>query len=242
MRPHKNTINKQLELVGDNCENVLLLGVTQELARAFSIVTAVDREPKMIEHIWPGDDATHRAILGDWFTVDLPLNSFSAVVGDGSFNMVLFPFDAKALMIRLLELMKPGGIAAVRLFTRPEYAVTEEDVIEKSTQFSWHAFRCYFNMYISSTYGTNIPSRMMLQEFNRIFPNRQQLCDITGWRIDDIANSMDAYKTSNTMTSYPTQQQWLDSVPADADDIRLISVDGYELSKYYPILTFRKPQ
>ena len=241
MRPHKNSINAQVDIVGNNTENVLLLGVTPELAKAFDNVTAVDIEPKMIEHIWPGDDETHKAILGDWFTTDLPVNHFSAVVGDGSLNMVKFPFDAKVLMSRLLDLMRPGGIAAVRVFSRPETPVLFSDLISNYHKYSWHAFRCYLNMYLGHCYGTNIPSKLMLQEFDKIFPDRQELSEKTGWDINEIGNSVDAYRNSMTQTSYPTQQHWMSSVPDSAVDVQLVQVAGYELAEHYPILTFRKP-
>jgi hypothetical protein len=53
-------------LIAGHDERALLLGVTPELAGLARFTVAVDWNGKMIEHIWPGDDATRRAVLANW--------------------------------------------------------------------------------------------------------------------------------------------------------------------------------
>jgi len=218
----------------------MVLGVTPELTGAFENVTAVDKEHRMVEHFWKGDSANRRGILADWFDVDLPKNHFTAVVGDGSLNLVGFPDDVSRLLERLLGLMAPGGVFAVRVFSRPDDPVSKDDVLTYGTNMPLDAFRCYLNMHIASTEGMVIPSRRMLEVFNELFPDRNALCKKTGWDINDVSFSMDAYRNSTASTAYPTKSQWLSTVLSSAVDARMVSTSGYPLAENYPILTFRK--
>jgi len=218
----------------------MVLGVTPELTGAFENVTAVDKEHRMVEHFWKGDSANRRGILADWFDVDLPKNHFTAVVGDGSLNLVGFPNGISTLLERLLGLMAPGGVFAVRAFSRPDEPVSKEDVLTHGLEMPLDAFRCYLNMHIASTEGTVIRSRRMLEVFDDLFPDRFALCEKTGWNIDDVSFSMDAYRNSTASTAYPTKSQWLSVIPESAVDARMVITSGYPLAENYPILTFRK--
>ena len=240
LRPHQNSINTQINLVGDKTNYVLVLGMTPELTGAFENVTAVDKEPRMVEHFWKGDSANRRGILADWFDVDLPDSYFTAIVGDGSLNLVGFPNGVSQLLEKLLGLMAPGGVFTVRAFSRPDEPVSKEDVLTNGLRMPLDAFRCYLNMHIASTEGTVIPSKRMLQVFNDLFPDRIAICEKTGWDINDVSFSMDAYRNSTASTAYPTKAQWLSTVPSAAVDARMVVTSGYPLAENYPVLTFRK--
>ena len=240
LRPHPRSIQTQIDLVGDKTDRVLVLGVTPELTGSFENVTAVDKEPRMVEHFWEGDSANRHAILADWVDVDLPENHFTAVVGDGSMNLVGFPDGITRLLERLLGLMAPGGVFAVRAFSRPDEPVSKDDILTHGLRMPLDAFRCYLNMHIASTEGTVIPSRRMLEVFDDLFPDRTVLCKKTGWDINDVSFSMDAYRNSTASTAYPTKAQWLSAVPGSAVDARMVSTSGYPLAENYPVLTFRK--
>lgn len=241
LRPDSSSVQKQIELVGADASNVLVLGVTPELTKGFNNVVAVDKEQVMIEHLWIGESATKKAILADWLSVDLPENSFAGIVGDGSLNMVQYGEPLNALFERLVHWLQPGGVCAVRVFSRPSTPVTEQDVRNQVGKLNWHAFRCFLNMHIGSTQGTNIPSKNMLKTFDQLFPDRVVLCEQTGWDLQEIINSMDSYKISPNSTSYPTPEEWLEMVPPHLQDVRLEHAGDYQLAENYPILTFRKP-
>ena len=239
LRPHADSIAKQIDLVGASSPRVLVLGVTPELTRGFDNVVAVDKEQVMIDSLWIGDSATKTAIHADWYTVELPPNSISGVVGDGSLNMVGFSQPVTTLVARLLDLMQPGARAAIRVFSRPEELVTEQQV-RTSTDLPWHAFRCLLNMHIAGTEGTNIPSKRMLQKFNEMYPDREQLCAQAGYDLEEISLSMDAYVNSPTSTSYPTRSEWIASMPPEAENVELADAGSYPLAQHYPILSFTK--
>jgi len=234
-------VNKQIELVGAHTSNVLVLGVTPELTTGFTHVVAVDKEQVMIEHLWIGDSTTKKAIHADWLSIDLPKNSFAGVVGDGSLNMIPYGEPLKAMFERLVCWLQPGGVCAVRVFSRPSAPVTEQDVRNQVGKLNWHAFRSFLNMHIASTQGTNIPSKNMLKTFDRLFPDRAALCEQTGWDFQEISMSMDSYRNSPNSTSYPTPQEWLDIIPKNLQGVTLEQAGDYQLAENYPILTFRKP-
>ena len=241
LRPHADSINRQIELVGADSPRVLVLGVTPELTRGFTNVTAVDKEAVMIEHLWIGDSPTKQAVLADWFTVDLPYNHFTGIVGDGSLNMVPVGEPVSLLMARLFDLLAPGGCLAVRVFSRPAQTVTLQQVLDAVTRLSWHEWRCLLNMHIACTEGSDVPSKRMLSRFNELWPDRQKLCEHTGWSQQEISMSMDSYANSPTRTSYPTQQEWLSLIPSHVHNPRLVQVGTYPLAENYPLLVFEKP-
>ena len=157
-------------------------------------------------------------------------------MGDGSLNMVEFPIDTSKLLQRVLDWLRPGGIAAFRVFTRPEVDVSEDDVREAATSIGWHAFRCWLNMHTAGIHGTNIPSQRQLEAFDGLFPDRAALCQATGWERANIDRTMDAYRTSQNITSYPKPSEWLSVVPPEAVNARLLRAGPYELSEHYPLL------
>ena len=68
--------------------HILLLGVTAKIHAAYTHITAVDYSPAMIERVWPGNTPTKQVQEGNWLTVDLPVGTFDAILGDGSVNML----------------------------------------------------------------------------------------------------------------------------------------------------------
>lgn len=239
IRPHESTVDNFVNIVGNKNTNVMILGVTQELAQSFGKVTAVDKEPAMIKNIWIGDSEYRKAVLADWRIWE-NTEKFSAILGDGSINMVSFSTIATQLMTRCLDWLEPGGVFAARVFTRPNQDITQDQLKADIKNYHWHAYRCRMNQYNSVKYGVNIQSQKMLESFNNLFPDRSALCATTGWDIDDVNRSMDAYKNSLTMTSYPTRSEILTAVPKAAVNVRFVEETGYQLAENFPILVFNR--
>ena len=240
MRPHQGSISKQQQLLGDRDGKVLLLGMTPELHAAFPEIHAVDREQAMIDNIWPGDTKHKHATQADWFDIPLYANHYDAVVGDGSFNMPRFHEETNLLMRRCLDWLRPGGIVAVRVFTRPEITPSIDQVMAATDTMCFDAWRCYLNMYIAGNEGVNIQSSRKYEVFDDIISDRAELAERTGWDLDHINRSFNSYKNGKMLTSYPTRAQWKHIVPDYATEIGFEETEGYELCEHFPILTFRK--
>jgi hypothetical protein len=241
MRPAAETVKNIQKLVAADQGPVMILGVTSELYQAFPQVHGYDREQVMIDNIWPGDTADKKVYLSDWKTQQVPEGKYAGVVGDGSLNMLLFPVEAALVLNRCMTWLKPGGTVAIRVFTRPVKTITAEQVQLVPELLNWDAFRCVLNMHIAGTSDVNIPSVQMLYHFDRLFPDRAKLAEQANWDLSHMCQTMDAYKGSQSMTSYPTRDQWLAVVPPDATHVQFVEETSYDLSKYFPILTFRKP-
>jgi hypothetical protein len=240
-RPTEGVIRQIRDLVGDHGQ-VLVLGVTPGLVGAFTNVLAVDREPEMIARVHLGDTDTKHAELMDWFSITGE-NRFDAIVGDGSLNMVNWPYGAKILMDRLFKLLTPGGRLACRVFTCPDQPVMLEDLIEiakRPPAMGFNAWRSKLSHFLAQEMGPNVPVREMLRAFNYHWPNRDVLAAASGWDQSDISMIMDAYANSDLWTSFPTRRQWMDCVPDAAINAEIIPTAGYELCEEFPILTFTK--
>jgi hypothetical protein len=239
-RPVQSVIDQVRSLVGDD-GLVLLLGVTPQLASAFTRVHAVDRESEMIRWVWPGDTPTRRAECGDWLAIDGE-SRYRAIVGDGSLNMAVFPGDTARLLANLHQLLEPGGRLACRIFTRPETPPTLEQLMTLASEpgMGFDAWRTLQSHHLTGIAGPNVPVQLMLDYFNRYWPDRRALGAATGWDPERIGLIMDTYQGSNLHTSFPTERQWMEIIPPGAAEVRLVPTGGYELAQHFPILTFTK--
>jgi len=216
-------------------KSILLLGVTPQIANAYTHVTAVDFSPPMIERVWPGDNETKTAIEDNWLTVGLDDNQFEGLLGDGSINMVGYPHEIKFMFERSYRWLKPDGRFAMRFFTRPAKAVTREQLIKEGLNptMSFSAYRRLLPMYIADKEGSCIRSSRMLEVFDELFPDRSVL----KWDPEHIS-SVDSYRGTTTTSWFPTRQEILDFVHPDAKDVRFVDVGTYEIANTCPILTF----
>ena len=219
-------------------KKILMLGVTPQIANAYTHVTAVDFSPPMIERVWPGNTETKQAIEADWLTVDLADNQFEGLLGDGSINMVGYPHDIKFLFERSYRWLKPGGTFAMRFFTRYTEPVTKEYLLAEGLNptMGFSAYRRLLPMYVAEIDGKScIHQYRMLEVFDEMFPDRS----ILKWNPEHI-KSMDSYKGTTTTSWFPSRQEILNFVHPDAKDVHFIDAGTYELADACPILIFTK--
>jgi cyclopropane fatty-acyl-phospholipid synthase-like methyltransferase len=145
--------------------------VTRKIAEAYEHVTAVDYSEAMIERVWPGDTETKRVQYADWLEVDLPLEHFDGIVGDGSVNMLAYPVEVRKLFKRTLTWLKPGGVFAARVWTRPDTPVTRERILAEAANptMGFTAFRRLFNMLIADRDGSIFPVTRIAELFDEMF-------------------------------------------------------------------------
>lgn len=235
--PNHEVVNAFTALIPPTTSKILMLGVTPQIANAYENVTAIDFSPSMIERVWPGNTETKRAIEADWLTVDLD-QDFNGVLGDGSINMVGYPHEIRFLFKRTYTWLKPGGRFAMRFFTRPDEAVTREQLIEygQTGSVGFSAFRRLLPMYIAHNEGNScIRSSRMLEVFDELFPDR----GVLKWD-PEIIKSIDAYKGTTTTSWFPTRNEILDFVYAESKDVGFVDCGTYEIANTCPILTFTR--
>jgi SAM-dependent methyltransferase len=219
-------------------KRILMLGVTPQIATAYTHVTSVDFSPPMIERVWPGNSATKQAIEDNWLTVDLADEQFEGLLGDGSINMVGYPHEIKFMFDRSYRWLTPGGRFAMRFFTRPDTAVTREQLVEEGLNptMNFSAYRRLLPMYIAADEGNScIRQRRMLELFDELFPDRS----ILKWDPEHIS-SIDSYKDTTTTSWFPTRTEILDFVHPDAKDVHFVDAGTYDIAHTCPILTFTR--
>jgi SAM-dependent methyltransferase len=226
LNPNHEIIDGFTSLVPTN-GHILLLGVTAKVHAAYEHITAVDYSEAMIERVWPGNTTTKTASLDNWLTVDLPEGTF-----DGSVNMLAYPVEVRQLFKRSLQWLKPGGVFACRMWTRPDEPVTKERILAEASTgaMSFTAFRRLFNMLIAERDGSIFPVTKIAELFDEMFPDPSVL----PW---PDTSSIDAYRTSTATSWFPTRQEILDLAPAGS---RFVDVGTYEIAETCPILTFTK--
>lgn len=219
-------------------ERVLLLGVTPALTGIGQGLVAVDRSANMIANVWPGDDARRRVVEADWRAVE-PGGDFSAVIGDGSFNCLAYPGDYAAVFARLGALLRPGARFVVRFFITPEPCesiAALADATRAGRVESIHALRWRLGMAACAERGdVNIPVTRIYGLFARLFPDRTLLAQQTGWAPDQIA-TIDFYRDSPDVISFPTLTQIQAVIPAGFTAVRLIGSGAYDLAERCPLV------
>jgi SAM-dependent methyltransferase len=213
--------------------NILLMGVTPQIADAYTHVTAVDREPAMIENVWPGNSETKRAIQDNWLTVTLAENYYDGIIGDGSINMLAVA-DVKFMLDKAMTLLKPGGVFACRMFTRPDNPITMERLHAeaKNPTVNFSAYRRLIPMYIAAQNGPVVPVQLILNLFDQMFPDRT----ILPWTPEQLY-TLEPYRTSESTTWFPTRSEILALAPEGS---RYIESGTYDIADTCPILTFTK--
>ena len=217
----------------DTNANVLVLGVTQQFYQAFNYITAVDREPAMIERVWLGNTSNKHAILDNWLTVDLPHTYFDAILGDGSLNMLVDPTEITAVVDRCREWLRPNGKFICRMFTRPDLPVTRQRLLAEAANptVGWTAFRRLVPMVLAHEQGAFVPWSQVYTFFNELFPDRSLL----PFTLKEISR-MDAYKDATTSTWFPTRQEILDLLP----DAEFVDVGTYDIADTCPLMIIKK--
>ena len=232
LQPNQEIIDCFASLIPTTA-NILLMGVTPQIAEAYTHVTAVDREPAMIENVWPGNTETKRAIQANWLTVDLPENYYDGIIGDGSINMLDLK-DVNFMLDKAKKLLRPGGVFACRMFTRPDKPVTMERLHAeaKAPTVNFSAYRRLIPMYIAAQNGPVVPVKLILNLFDQMFPDRT----ILKWTAEQMS-TMDAYRNSESTTWFPTRDEILALAPAGS---RYVESGTYDIADTCPILTFTK--
>lgn len=229
LNPNQEIIDGFTSLVPTS-GHILLLGVTAKIHAAYEHITAVDYSSAMIERVWPGNTATKQVQEGNWLEVALPENTYDGIVGDGSVNMLAYPAEVRQLFKRSLQWLKPGGVFAARMWTRPDEPVTVERIRESAGIMSFTAWRRLLNMYIANRDGSIFPVTRIAALFDELYPDPSVL----PW---PDTTSIDAYRTSTATSWFPTRQEILDLAPAGS---RFVDVGTYEIADTCPILTFVK--
>jgi SAM-dependent methyltransferase len=234
LRPHPNVISGYRQAFAGRSGRMLLLGVTPELADIAPDLIAVDRNAPMIANVWPGDTAARKAVQGEWRNLDFPDGTFANCVGDLSLVSQPYPDDALACVREIARVLGPGGRFACRVILPPERAESEAELREaaQSGQIgNFHAFKLRLGMALAAHQPQpQINVEALLDAFNGMFPDRDQLVRSTGWDRAHV-DTVDYYRNSKVVHAYPARQQLLSLLSPMYARIEFVPTSGFELSE-----------
>ena len=243
LRPHADVIAGIRSLAGGPHQSVVLLGVTPELATAFDRVHAVDKSDGMIANVWPGDTESRKATQGNWLALPTPAEPVDAVVGDGSLNAIWYPGEVSTVLQNAMSALRKGGRFVCRVYERPKVPFSEKHLIRvtaEPAQMNFHAFKWQLAMHLAHEQGANVAVASILERFNEMWPDRQALADVTGWERSTI-DTIDVYRGSDIVYSFPDRQELMDVVPEGAANLNFSPCGSYDMAACCPLLSFRKP-
>jgi SAM-dependent methyltransferase len=239
LRPHPHVIAAYREAFAGRGGRMLLLGVTPELADIAPDLIAVDRNAPMIANIWPGDTDRRKVILGEWRKLDFPDGSFANCVGDLSLVSQPYPDNAQACVSEVARVLAPGGRFACRVILPPERAETEAQLRDAALigqVQNFHAFKLRLGMSLAARQPQpHINVEAILDAFNAMFADRDELVRITGWNRSQV-DTIDYYRGSKVVHAFASREQLLSLLSPLFARIEFVPTSGYELSERCPLL------
>jgi len=239
LRPPAAAVAAVREQIKDKHGRALLLGVTPELANVTSRLVAVDRNFSMVANVWPGNTPSRHAMVGDWRHPNFKSATFAICIADGSLSFLTFPDETVALFYELTLILEKGGRVVFRLYLSPDvpeskYALREQALSGKIRNF--HAFKIRLAMSLASQRPTpHVRVVDILESFDALFGNREELGRMTGWSREQI-DTIDFYKDSSVFFSLPRHDQLLSVASSVFPNARLVPTGAYEMSELCPLL------
>ncbi|UCI06166.1 class I SAM-dependent methyltransferase [Mesorhizobium sp. B1-1-8] len=236
------TYDRELDLARSH---VVMLGVTPELAGLGASMTAVDESRDMIAGVWPGDTDTRKAIIGDWFGLPLPDANVDALIGDGCLS-VIGGFDVRrALFAAIARVLKADGRAGIRLYACPETRDDPRDVRALALAGGVSTFHdLKWRVAMTAIGGAPdyiIPVTGILEQFDAMFPDRDELSARTGWELP-VIGTIDVYRNSSVIYSFTPTAVLVEEARVFFDDVRVASTGNYGLAERCPLLVLRSPR
>lgn len=240
LRPAPGDVNRMRTVIAGQDDHTLLLGVTPGIASLGQDLVAVEGSRAMIDRLWPGDEPGRRAIVGDWTALPFEAGQFGAVIGDGALNSVASGLDA--LIGEIARVLRPGGVAAQRVFASPADRESLESVRDDALSKrigNVHALKWRIAMAIAEAPDFLVPVANILAAFNILFPDREELASLTGWESLEI-DTLDAYVGAWHSLCFPTRTALQDLGAGRFTAFRIVESDGYPLAERCPLIVWSR--
>lgn len=244
LRPDADVCRAIGRAIANHSSRVLLLGATPELSHLGSTTLAVDWSGSAVTRIWPGNTPDRRAIQADWRRMPCASGVMSAAIGDGSVNCLSYPSGYERLLCELARTLRPGGRIAIRAYLRPDacesIALVRARVMAGGVD-TVHAFKWLLAMAICHESGdSNIAVQRIARVFDEQFRDRAELCRVTGWTGETLAEHLDVYAQLPDVFSFPTAAELLATCDAFVRP-HFVQAGSYELADRCPLLVMDVP-
>jgi SAM-dependent methyltransferase len=181
--------------------DVLSLGVTPEIAQfpwaTDTQLTAIDASEEMIQKVWPGNDATRKAVLGNWLALPFDDASFDLILNDAGLLLMAGAEKLRAAAEELRRVLRPEGRVVLRHFARVSPAESlgaiAEDV-EHGRVSNFNELKLRLLMAIESgKAGAGVRLAEAYECFQQLFPDHAQLASRLGCDPRTVA-TIEAYR------------------------------------------------
>lgn len=223
----------------------LLLGVTPEIAMMSwpegTELVAVDKSPLMIERVWPGDaPPRRRAVRADWLTFAATAPRHDWVVGDGTFAILGFPQQQRALARSVHRALAPDGLFVTRLFLQPENVETPEAVfadLVANRVGSFHAFKLRLAMSMQRDAASGVRMGEAYAAWEDAGIDHQALLSATGWPPHAL-ETIRPWAGKDSRLAFPTVAE-MATVMGEFFEMRQQVNPDCELGERCPIVAYR---
>ncbi|RUX24309.1 methyltransferase domain-containing protein [Mesorhizobium sp. M2A.F.Ca.ET.042.01.1.1] len=245
LRPPPEVVRAYDRELGLGRSHVVMLGVTPELAGLGAAMTAVDESADMIAGIWPGDTDTRKAVQGDWF--DLPFGdaSVEALIGDGCLSVIGAADLRRRLFASIARVLKASGRAGIRLYASPETRDDPQDVRALALAGGVSTFHdLKWRVAMTAVAGAPdyvIPVTGILEQFEAMFPDRNELSTRTGWELP-VIGTIDVYRNSSVIYNFAPVSALVEEAKVFFDDVNVAPTGTYGLAERCPLLVLRAPK
>lgn len=226
--------------------NVLLLGVTPEIATlpwlANTSLLAIEQSQAMIDAVWPGNIPHQRkAVLGNWFDIDLKPQSFDLVLGDGFSTGMAYPDQYHNVAKRISQWLRPDGLFVARVFIRPERKETLERIL---TDLKNGKIRCFdilkwrLGMACQSSVEEGVIVEEIYHAWLAIAKDWPSVAADAGWPQPTV-DTIKLYAGCRNRYHFPTIAE---ITPAFAESLELVSTTfpKYGFGECCPTLVYRR--
>lgn len=245
LRPPPEVVEAYDRELGLARSQVVMFGVTPELAGLGASMTAVDESSDMIAGIWPGDTDLRKAVRGDWFDPPMPDTSVDALIGDGCLTVIGGADARQALFAAIARVLKVDGRAGIRLYACPETRDDPRDIGALALAGGVSTFHdLKWRVAMTATGGAPdyaIPVTGILEQFEAMFPDREELSARTGWGLP-VIGTIDVYRNSSVIYNFAPVSALVEEARVFFDDIRVASTGTYGLAERCPLLVLRSPK
>ena len=236
--PDDTVVSSYSELIAGRDHHVLLLGITRALAALGCNLTALDKSAMQIQRMWPGDDRSRRAVLGDWRNMQRPSFLYSAAIGDGCLSTLEWPGEYRDVLARVADALEPGGRLVIRCFIAPEGPESLEQIVADvlaRRETDVHATRWRVAMAAADANGA-ISSSDLAATWRRVFPPLPELAAWTGWGLADMELLMDSFGRAKLHYSFVTRAAVVQTLPPRLVNARFVPSGDYPLAERCPFL------
>ena len=196
-------------------DKIAILGCTKSFIKLADTVIAYDNSLSQVRE-FPG-----LAIHSDWNEIELPDDSYDAVLGDGSLAFLEFPNQWINVINKFKKVSKTRVIC--RVFEAPTQPKSLEEIVTQYTTFDCLRLDL---MFFLAHIDVNVPVKQVRELVYHV-RNKNQMSE------DDIA-IIENYKDSDVIYRFPKQRQIMDYFP----NALRVETAGYSMAQNCPIYIF----